>query len=373
MMQTAEERQKIIERTSLVGIGANVLLAAFKAVIGVTAGSIAVLLDAVNNLSDALSSVITILGARLAARQPDRKHPLGYGRIEYMSAAVISLIILYAGITSLSESIQKVLHPETPNYTAVSLLVIAAAVAVKILLGLYVRKNGQKADSEALTASGTDALFDSIISASTLAAALIYLRTGVSLEAWLGVLIAILVIRSGAEMLRDTLSEIIGERFSREQSDQLRQIIAAQTGVLGVYDLYLFNYGPSTVMGSVHIAVDQKQTAADLDRLERSITMAVFQQTGVVLTGISVYATDQNDEAWQETQERVRQLVMAHPGVLEMHGFYLEEAEKDMRLDIIISFDIQDRQALYEQIRQELQAAYPDYRIQLVLDADVTN
>ena len=158
-------REKVIVKTSVIGIAANALLVAFKAAIGLASGSIAVILDAVNNLSDALSSVITILGAKLGAKQPNKKHPLGYGRIEYLSSMMVSAIVLYAGITSLVESVKKIIHPEAADYTVVSLVIIAAAVVVKLILGAYVKKQGKKVDSGALVASGSDASFDAVLSA----------------------------------------------------------------------------------------------------------------------------------------------------------------------------------------------------------------
>ena len=142
--ELAADREKTIVRTSFIGIGANVLLAAFKAVIGIVSNSIAVTLDAVNNLSDALSSVITIIGAKLGAKDPDKKHPLGYGRIEYLSSMLVAAIVLYAGITSLVESVKKIIHPETADYSTISLVIIAVAIVVKLVLGAYVKKQGEK-------------------------------------------------------------------------------------------------------------------------------------------------------------------------------------------------------------------------------------
>jgi len=160
------ERERVIVRTSIIGIVANVLLVAFKAVVGLAANSIAIVLDAVNNLTDALSSVITILGTKLAGKSPDRDHPLGHGRYEYLSAMVIVAIVLYAGITSLVESVRKIIEPEVADYSFVTLVIVAAAVVVKIVLGRYVSAKGKQVDSGSLIASGKDALFDSAISAS---------------------------------------------------------------------------------------------------------------------------------------------------------------------------------------------------------------
>ena len=208
-------RDRQIIRVSLVGIAANLLLAGFKVFVGLLSHSIAIILDAVNNLSDSASSVITIVGTKLAGRSPDKKHPFGYGRIEYLSAMSISLIVLYAGVTSFVESVKKIIHPETPDYNTLTLVIVAVAVVVKIVLGSYVKGQGEKLNSDSLVNSGEDAKLDSLISAATLAAALIFIFTKVSLEAWLGAIISVIIIKSGIEMLRDTLSKILGENAKR--------------------------------------------------------------------------------------------------------------------------------------------------------------
>ena len=188
-MKTESSREKTIIRTSVIGIIANVFLAGFKAVVGLMANSLAIVLDAVNNISDAGSSLITIVGTKLAGKEPDKKHPFGYGRIEYLSAMIISVIVLYAGITSFVESVRQIIPPETPDYSPVSLIIVGVAVVVKILLGRYVKSVGERVNSDSLINSGKDATLDSVISASTLAAAGIFLIFGLSLEAWLGALI----------------------------------------------------------------------------------------------------------------------------------------------------------------------------------------
>ena len=212
MALAAAERERTIVRTSVVGIATNVLLAAFKAAVGLASNSIAVTLDAVNNLSDALSSVITIIGAKLGAKLPDKRHPMGYGRIEYLSSMLVAAIVLYAGITALVESAKKVVRPEPVDYGVVSLAIIAVGIVVKLALGGYVKRQGEKVNSGALIASGSDASFDAILSASVLASALVYLLWGISLEAYVGVVIAVFIIRAGIEMMSETVDDIIGAR-----------------------------------------------------------------------------------------------------------------------------------------------------------------
>ena len=367
------DRNKVIVRTSVIGILANALLAGFKAFVGIVTGSIAVTLDAVNNLSDALSSVITILGTKLAGKRPDKKHPLGYGRIEYLTAAVISVIVLYAGVTSLVESVKKIVRPEAPDYTTASLIIIAAAVVVKIVLGRYVKGVGERVQSDALVASGTDATLDSVISAATLVAAAIFLVFHLSLEAWLGALISLVIIRSGIEMLRDAISTILGERADEGLSRSVKETVRSFGPVSGAYDLILHSYGPDMTIGSVHIEVPDTMTVGELDVLERDIVEKVLQETGVILTGISVYSVNTTNDAVAALHEGVRRIVMEQPYVLQMHGFFADDAEKTMQFDVVIDFAAPDMQAAHAQVVQAVAAAYPDYRLHIALDQDLSD
>ncbi len=316
-------RERVIVRTSVIGIIANVLLAAFKAVVGLATNSIAIVLDAVNNISDAGSSIITIVGTKLAGREPDKKHPFGYGRIEYLSAMIISVIVLYAGVTSLVESVKQILHPETPDYSTVSLIIVAVAVVVKILLGRYVKRVGLRVKSDSLVNSGEDATLDSVISASTLVAAAIFLLFHISLEAWLGVVISLVIIKSGIEMLRETISRILGERSDAELARAIHETVTGFPEVCGAYDLVLNNYGPDDWNGSIHIEVPDTCSANDLDLLIRSIQTEVYAKHHVILTAIGVYSMNTQDEEVITLRERVREIVFSHPHVTQMHGFYL--------------------------------------------------
>lgn len=368
----AAERERTIVRTSTVGIAANVLLAAVKAVIGLVSGSIAVILDAVNNLSDALSSVVTILGAKLAARQPDKKHPLGHGRIEYLSSMIVAALVLYAGGTALVESVKKIFAPEPADYSALSLAIIAAAIVVKLLLGAYVKKKGRQVNSGALIASGSDASFDAILSASVLASALVYLLWGLSLEAYVGVLIAGFILKAGVEMMRETLSDIIGRRGDAALSAELKRIVCAEEAVLGAYDITLFNYGPDKNYGSVHIELPDTMTVEEVDRITRRIQHDVFRQTGVILTGIGVYSYNTSNDEAAQMRNVIQKTILSHDWALQMHGFYADTEQKTVRFDVVVSFDVDRRQAL-QTMTEEIAALYPDYAIQIVPDADLTD
>ncbi|MBQ6622922.1 MAG: cation transporter [Mogibacterium sp.] len=366
-------RDRIIVRTSIIGIVANVFLAGFKAAVGTLSGSIAIILDAVNNLSDAMSSIITIIGTKLAAKQPDRKHPYGHGRVEYLSAMIISGLVLYAGITSFVESVKKILHPELPDYSTVTLIIVAVAVLVKILLGRYVKSVGIRVNSGSLVASGQDAMMDSIISASTLVAAIIYIKAGLSLEAWLGAVISIVIMKSGIDMLRETISQILGERIESDLSREIKQTVTSFDGVSGAYDLILHNYGPDRLLGSVHIEVPDTFTAAKIDELTREIQQAVYVKHNVILTGVGIYSRNTTDDNAMEIRSRITKIVMDHEYVLQMHGFYLDETRKTVTFDIVVDFAAPDRQAVYQHICEEVQGLLPEYQVMIALDSDISD
>ncbi len=369
-MNGQTSRDRIIIRTSIVGILTNAFLAAFKAVIGLASNSIAIVMDAVNNLSDAASSVITIVGTKLAGKEADRKHPFGYGRIEYLSAMVISFLVLYAGITAFVESVKKIIHPDTPDYSAATLVIVAVAVVVKIVLGRYVKHVGEKVNSDSLINSGEDATLDSVISASTLAAAGIYLIFHISLEAWLGAVIAAVIIKSGIGMLRETLSKILGERADAGLVLDIKKTIRSFPEISGAYDLVLHNYGPDSYNGSVHIEVPDTLSADELDRLTRKVTAEVHQKHNVILTGIGVYAFNTKDPEAAAAREKIARIATANPYVLQMHGFFMDKEEKLLRFDIIVSFDAEDRRQVYREVCEAVQKEYPDYTLQVAMDMD---
>ena len=369
---SADSRNKIIVRTSVIGILANVLLAAAKAVIGFAANSIAVILDAVNNLSDAMSSVITILGAKLAGKAPDKEHPYGYGRVEYLSAMIVSGLVLYAGITSAVESVKKILEPETPDYSSTALVIIALAVVVKVVLGRYVKAQGEKANSGALIASGADASFDAVLSLSVLASALIFVFTGISLEAYVGVVISCFIIKAGIDMMKETLDDILGVRMDKELSRQIKRLLNEEPEVRGAYDLVLHNYGPDTNLGSVHLELPDTMTVAEVDRLTRKLERKVVDATGVFLVGVGVYSHNTGDGAAAEMQKKVREIVMAHDWALQFHGFYVEPEKKALRCDVVMSFDI-DRKEGVRILTEEISAAYPGYAVLVAPDVDISD
>lgn len=360
-------RSNRIVRTSAIGIAANILLATFKATVGLLAGSVAIVMDAVNNLSDALSSVITIIGAKLSIRPADRKHPFGHGRIEYFSAIIIAVIVLMAGTTSLIESVKKIITPTLPHYTTSTLLVIIVAIVVKLLLGRYVKKQGERLKSDALTASGSDALFDAIITLSTLLSAGIMLLWGISLDGILGTLISLVIIKAGIEMLASPVNELLGARLPQQLVSDLKREVMAYPEVHGVYDITLHNYGPEVLIGSLHISVDDTLDAYRIHGLTRKIADDIFQRHGVILT-IGIYAVSTGDNKRTALQNIVIETLGKHDGIVQIHGFYYYEDENRLSVDVVPDIAIHDEQAFRQQLTDTLKAKLPDVAVSIVID-----
>lgn len=368
----ALRRERAITKTSVIGIITNVLLATFKAIVGILSHSIAITLDAVNNLSDALSCLITLIGAKLANKAPDKKHPLGHGRIEYLSSMLVSVLVLYAGITAFIESVKKIAHPQIPTYSLLTLLVVAMAVVVKLLLSRYFKKQGKKLNSAALTVSGSDAFFDAILSASVLAGALFYLIFHISLEAYMGIIISIIIIKAGIEMLQETSHDIVGQRVDAKVSKKIKQILSREPEIRGVYDLIINNYGPNKNYASVHIELPDTMTVEEVDRLTRRLETMVYHQTGVILTGVGVYSYNTHGGEVANIRNAIQKIILAHDWALQLHGFYINPEEKILRFDVVLSFDIAREKALKILLR-EVQSSYPDYQVQITLDVDMTD
>ncbi|MDD6285597.1 MAG: cation diffusion facilitator family transporter [Methanobacteriaceae archaeon] len=366
------DRDKIIIQTSVIGILANILLAVFKAFAGIMSNSIAVTLDAVNNLSDALSSVITIIGNKLGSKAPDKNHPLGYGRIEYLSAMIVAGIVLYAGITSIIESVKKIINPATPEYTSITLLILAVAIIVKLVLGSYVKKRGEIANSGALIASGADATFDSVLSLSVLLSALLYIFTGISLEAYVGVIISAVIIKAGIDMMIETLNDILGKRADPKTTAHLKELLTEEPQVRGAYDIFITNYGPDKNYASVHLELPDVMTVEEVDELTRKLQEKVYQEMGITLIGVGVYSYNtKNDEAGK-IHNTVMETVMNHEWVLQLHGFFVEVDKKQMRFDVVMSFDIDWDEGL-DILQKEVNELYPDYEVQIVSDIDISD
>ena len=365
-------REKVIVRTSLVGVFTNLGLVAAKATIGLIANSISIVLDAVNNLSDVLSSVVTIIGTKLANKKPDRKHPYGHGRIEYITSLIIGIIILIAGGLAIYESIKSLIEHTVADYSDLSLIIISVAVLVKIGLGIFYRKMGKLTNSEALKGSGTDALFDALLSFSTLVGAIVARYAGVSIEGYLGIIIGLFIIKAGVEILINASSSLVGKRTDKEVALAIKQTVNSFPEVIGSYDLILHDYGPTRAIGSIHIEVRDDLTAKEIHPLTRKITMEVYEKFGVILT-VGIYATNESIPEIKQIRADLYELVKQYPSINQIHGFYVDHETKLVTFDLIIDFKEEHPEDVKNKVIEEIKEKHPDYHYQAILDDDFTD
>lgn len=361
------EREKLIVRTSIIGIVANIVLTAFKLIVGLMASSIAIVLDAVNSATDALASVVTIVGVKLAGRRPDREHPFGYGRVEYLASAVVAIIIVAAGAISMKESIEKIIWPGEPSYGLAAIIVLIVAVFSKFALGIYFKRCGRITKSEALVGSGVDAWYDGILSGGTLVVVFAQMWFDINIDGIVGAIISFFVLKAGFDVLRDSIKPIIGEAEDADTAKQIRGYIEDMPGVLGAYDLIIVDFGPSEFFGSVHIEVEDELTAQDIHRLTHAISEEVYERFHILLT-VGIYAANTTG-AFADMHALLQQQCNKYPEILQHHGFYVDESSKTVYFDLVIDFSA-NADAISDAIVGTMKAKYPDFDYIAVVDAN---
>lgn len=363
-------RDKQIIKVSYIWIITNIVLVIFKAIVWFLSNSIAIILDAVNNLSDVISSVVTIIWTKLSAKKPDKEHPYWHGRIEYFASVIIAVIILTAWLAAFKESIEKIIHPEETNYTIVTLAVVLVGVFVKIFLWRYVKNQWKKLNSGSLIASGTDAISDSVLSLSTFIAALISIFFNIWLEWYLWVIISIFIIKAAYEILKDTINEMIGIRADSELTQKLRSKIQDFDEVLWVYDLALHSYGPNKVIWTAHIQVRDDMTAKEIHRLTRNIQVWIYSEFGIIIT-IWIYASN-NDWEFGKIQKELNQIIRNYENIIQMHGFYVDDSTNNISFDLIFDYKEEHPEKIVRKIKKEIKEKFPNYDYSVIIDKDIS-
>ncbi len=361
-----QSRNNQITNVSIVGIGANVVIAAFKVLVGLLSNSVAVLLDAVNNVSDALSSAITIIGIKLAGKKPDSKHPFGYGRVEYFSAIIVAGIIFAAGVSSMVESVKAIIHPEPTSFTWVTVMVIIVAIVSKLILGRYFQVRGKALNSDALVASGLEASYDALISASTLVGAAVSMLWSINIDGYIGVVISAFIIKAGIETLVDPLGKVVGKKVQGELAAAIKNKVKEVPGVLGTYDLILHDYGPDTAIGSIHIEVSDTLTPPQIHKICHRVSALIYAEFKAVVT-VGIYVMNDTDAEVVNMREDIRQMALSQEGVQQMHGFFVDETE--ISFDIVVSFD-HDASTICHWLQERITTKYPGKKLHITVDTN---
>lgn len=326
--------------TSIVGILCNVLLFAVKGTIGILMHSIAVMADAFNNLSDAGSSVVGLLGVKMASKPADEEHPFGHGRMEYVSALAVAFIVLQVGLTLLKDSFGKIREPEELNFQLVSIIILVLSIGVKGWLGHFNKKLGEKIDSKVMLATAADAMGDVITTSATIASIIFCQITGINIDGYVGIAVSLAVMWAGIGIAKDTIEPLLGEAVTPEEYIKITKFVEGYEGIVGSHDLIIHNYGPGRNMASIHAEVpndvDIEISHEIIDRIERDAAKTL----GIFLV-IHMDPVEMKDEYVLKVKSQVIEIMEALDKNVSIHDFRMVDGQKQINLifDMVVPFD----------------------------------
>lgn len=367
--QNPNSREGSIAAVSLLGMAVNLLIAAAKVIVGLLAASIAIVSEGVNNATDALTSLLTLVGTKLAGMHPDEKHPFGYGRIEYLTGLVISVIILVAGVEMLKSSIALIFTPEKLKISTLSLVIVAVSAVIKFVLGTFTIKAGHKTDSAALTGVGLDCRNDAFVSIITIVSALVFLLFGLSVDAYAGIVVSLLILKAGGEVLFGTVSELLGRPGDEKLAARLYQMIRSTDGVLNAADMMLHCYGPDRYSGSVNVEMDHEKTVGEVYAILHKLQLQIMHEEKVTMV-FGIYAVDNDHEEVRALRKHIGAFIAENEHIRSLHAIYLEPESRRIYCDFVVDYKLRDWDGLKAAFLDYMKKDYPDNEIELTIETD---
>lgn len=369
LRQEPDSREGTVVTVSGLNILVNLIFAAIKVVIGLAVSSIAIVSEGVNNATDSATSLITIVGTKLSAKHPTEKHPFGFGRIEYLTSLLISVLILFTGAELMESSVKRIFEPQEMSISYVTMAIIAVSALVKLALGLYTIKEGRRVDSSSLVALGTECRSDSVVSVITLVTALVFLVFHVSLDAYAGIIMSLIVLKAGFEVLKETLSDILGQAGEKELAQELYRIIRAEPLVLNAADMMLHNYGPDAYSGSVNVEIDHSKTVGEVYAALHELQLRIMHEKHITMV-FGIYAVDKDHKEIRQLREQVAAFVREQKHVTSYHALYIHPNGKDLYVDLVVDYDLADWEALRKEFTAYMAELYPDKHLELVIETN---
>ncbi len=369
LKQDPSNRDGVVTVTSALNIIVNLLIAGVKIIIGTAVASIAIVSEGVNNATDAVTSVLTIVGTKLSTMRPDKKHPFGYGRIEYLTGLIISVLILISGIELLKSSIELIVNPTELAISGVTIAIVAVTAVIKFFMGVYTMRTGRRIESPALTALGLDCRNDSFISVVTIISAIVFLVFHVSVDAYVGVATSVLVLKAGAEVLFETISEILGRPGKKELADKLYREIRSTEGVINAADMMLHNYGPEEYSGSVNIEIDHNRTVGEVYAIIHDLQLRIMHEHNVTMV-FGIYAVDNDSPKAVELRRIILEFVRPREHINSIHALYIDEDAKRIYCDFVVDYELRDWEETERQFKDYMKDKYPEYDVELTIETD---
>lgn len=367
--QDPDSREGIIATTSGLGIAVNIIIAVIKVIVGTLAASIAIVSEGVNNAADALTSVLTLAGTKLAGKHPDEKHPFGYGRLEYLTSLIIATLILVTGVEMLISSVKLVFEPEELNVSVISLVIVAVSAVIKFLLGTYTIRMGKKADSGALEGVGVECRNDSFVSIVTILSAVVFLVFHLSIDAYVGIFTSAIIIKAGVEVLGSTVSELLGRPGEKELAAQLYKEIRSTEGIQNAADMMLHNYGPEAYSGSVNVEIDHAKSVGEAYQILHQLQLRIMHEYHVTMV-FGVYAVGHDHPEMRSLSTAIAQFVAGYEHVKSYHALYLDPDSDLLYCDLVVDYQLKDWDALREAFGNYMKEQAPSKQLQLTIETE---
>ena len=369
LRQEPGSRDGVVAATSVLGIIVNVLIAALKVAIGVFASSIAILSSGVNNATDALTSVLTLVGTKLSAKRPDAKHPFGYGRIEYLTSLVIAGLILFSGFEMLIGSVELIFEPAEMRISHLMLVIIAVTAVIKYFMGVYMIRTGRKVDSGALVAVGLEGRNDAFVSLVTLFSAGVFLLFGWDIDAYAGVFTSVIILKAGFDVLRETVSALLGKPGQEELARQLYKELRAEPLVVNAADMMLHNYGPESYSGSVNLEISHEKTVGEVYQRLHQLQLRIMHEYKVTMV-FGIYAVDNDHERIRQLRQEVAAFIQTQEHVCSFHALYIEPGTERIYCDFVVDYQLKDWDGLERQFKAYLAERYPNSQVELTVETE---
>lgn len=367
LKQDPNTREGITITTSALGILVNTVLAIVKILIGIAVGSIAIISEGANNASDSATSLITIVGTKLSTRHPTKKHPFGFGRIEYLTSLVISILILVTAIELFISSFKIIFTPKDLSISYITLVIIAVSAVIKFLLGTHSIRMGKKVGSNSLIAVGTDCRNDAFISAVTILSALIFLLFDVSLDAYAGILTSLFILKTGLDILKETVSNLLGKPATEELALTIYEEIKSVPCILGAADLILHNYGPDSYAGSMNLEIDHEMTIGEAYEAVHELQLRIKQKYGIVMV-FGMYAVDSDHENVKIMRAQIEEFISSYEHIKGFHALYLAPHTNEIYCDFVVDYALHDWDGLKEEFTEYMRKLYPDYQLTVTIE-----
>ncbi len=363
-------RKRILSQTAAMGIASNAFIAALKLVIGLISGSVSIVSDAANNLSDMLSSIVTIIGFNASTRRPTHSHPLGFGRMEYISALFVAFLVIFTGASFFRTSIDRIAEPSPVTVSIPMVLILVLTILIKLGLWRINVKNGKKIESEALSASGSDALSDALATTVTIIAAIASGFTSLPIDGIAGIIVSIFILYAGITSVVGTVSTIVGERPTKETVKLLRSLINNHPPLSGGYDIQIHTYGPSRSIGTCNVEVPSDSLTEEVFDAMTDAQEEILEKMGIYMT-FGMYAVNTKNPVVQLMKQEVLKVLKAtSPAVLSIHGFHVHFEDSRVHFDVVIDFTVTDLAQFRAAEQRALEEAFPTYSFNFNIDPD---